>query len=101
MAQTLFRVQMLALELGHTPTEAEMRERGITDSVLRARFGTHREAILAAGLKPNTQGGGNAIQPLPADFPSKEEIKRRWEAPMDWNPDYFKLKPEDAFSMRR
>lgn len=90
LAQCLFRLQTMAAELGHTPTDAERSKVGIGSSVLIARFGSVDRAMRIAGLIPNREGN-MSVNPIPEGFPSKDEIRKKWDAPMPWPKDYFEV----------
>ena len=92
MAQSLFRIQVLAAQTGHTPTSQELAHIGLGSTMLVSRFGSVEKAMLRAGLEPNA--GGQLAKPIPAGFPTQEELERRrkkWESPMEWPKDYFNV----------
>lgn len=84
-AQLLFRIQLRAAEIGHTPTTYELAEAGMPLSSIIAEFGSHNQAIAAAGLVENIRGH-SPKRPLPAGFPSKEILM---ESRMPWPKEYF------------
>jgi len=65
------QIRAIALEVGHTPTQAELMERDIYHAELARYFGTAAEAMGAAGLEPNVRG--NPPRPLPVDLSRREE----------------------------
>ena len=87
-AQQIFRLQVLAVELGHTPTHEDIRHaEAISLKSIEDMFGGTTEAIKSAGLYPNTN---NRLRPLPRNFPTLEELAARkalWDMPWD---DYAK-----------
>ncbi len=88
--QSLYRIQILAAQLGHTPTDAERIRIGLGAPILVARFGSVAKAMRLAGLEPNRDGNTRgSVRPLPAGYPGPEEIRRRWEAEMAWPKEYF------------
>jgi hypothetical protein len=88
-AQLVFRIQCVAAVQRHTPTYADLREAGIDPRSVVERFGSVNAAMEIAGLSPN-RGPAN---PTPMNFPSKEEIEKRWNARMEWPEDYFNSGP--------
>jgi hypothetical protein len=87
-AQSLFKIQTLAAQTGHTPTSAELSQIGLGSTMLASRFGCVKNAMRLAGLEPNLDG--HVPMSVPKGFPTAEEIaerKRRWEAPMPWPKD--------------
>lgn len=59
------QVRELALKLGHTPRQEEFQSNGIPHMALVRAFGSLREAMIAAGLIPNSH---RLTSPLPTDF---------------------------------
>jgi len=88
LAQSLFRLQLLAAQVGHTPTETERRAIGLGSPVLCARFGSTERAMRLIGLTPNREGG-NELSPLPCEYPDEDSIRKKWESPMPWPKEYF------------
>ena len=89
-AQLLFRIQTTAAQVGHTPSKADLQAYGLQHTTIRNAFGSIDRAMREAGLEPNGQG---KTTDLPRGFPTKDEIKRRWNERMPWPEDYFKIKP--------
>lgn len=65
-AQLLARVAGLSRIVGRTPTLAELRRAGISQSTLEAAFGSVRDAMLRANLEPRTRGVRPGEQPRAA-----------------------------------
>ena len=89
-AQLIFKLMMLAVETGHTPTNQEIEDSGITTAALRSRFGSIANAMKSAGLEPTPTGCNPTA--LPRQYPTQEEMQKRkekWESPMPWPEDYF------------
>ena len=89
-AQLLFRIQTTAAQVGHTPSKSDLKAYGLHQTTIRNAFGSIGRAMREAGLEPNGQG---KTTDLPRGFPTKDEIKKRWEERMPWPEDYFKSKP--------
>ena len=87
-AQLIFKLQTLAAKLRHTPTQANLHANGLSRTVIVQRFGSMRAALALAGLNAN-KNGENLPMPLPVTFPTKEEIRRRFNERMAWPSDYF------------
>lgn len=87
-AQLLYRVQITATQVGHTPTAQDMRTAGISISALKARFGSTERAMGLAGLQPNLRGAPVA-SPLPLHFPIENDVNAR----MPWPKEYFDVEP--------
>ena len=88
LAQTAYRIILLAREIGHIPSKSEIAAAGIgQQSMLRAAraFGakTHNEAMAMAGLPVNSKGH-----------------KKKWEEPMAWPKEYFRV-DDIALEQRR
>lgn len=74
-AQTIFRIQVLAAQLGRTPTKAELAKAGL-HSLFRD-FGSYAKAIEETGLVPNAQGyHGRHHSKLPEGFPTKAQLDK-------------------------
>lgn len=84
-AQYIFRIQVLAAQLGHTPTSAELKHSGIHQGSLRKQFGSISKAAELAGLKVRPPGNPTEA-PLPTGFPSEHELQ---ESRMPWPKEYF------------
>ena len=96
-AQMLFRIQVLAATIGHTPTHQDIRECDqLSLGAIESRFGGTDEAMIQAGLDPNTN---NRLRPLPNDFPSRAQLKKKWEEEMPWPEDYFSIQPRSGSSL--
>jgi hypothetical protein len=83
-AQTLFRLQVLAADLGRTPTAREMQEAKLDQPLLVRNFGHSKTAIELAGLQPRAGGqpiGGTCKTSynLPPGFPSKATLLKQRE----------------------
>jgi ROS/MUCR transcriptional regulator protein len=83
-AQTLFRIQLLAADLGHTPSSDEMCAVGLDQPLLVRNFGNRRKAVEIAGLEPRPTGTPGKFSicnscPLPPGFPSKDELLKKKE----------------------
>ena len=91
-AQLLFRIQVIAATVGHTPNRAELRDAGICHTSIANKFGSLTRAMKLAGLEPNGLGGN--VTDLPRSFPAKDEINRRWNERMPWPDDYAALTPD-------
>jgi len=83
-AQTLFRLQVLAAELGRTPTALEMQAARLDQPLLVRNFGHPRTAITLAGLKPRpggrpVDGSADVACALPVGFPSKDALLKQKE----------------------
>ncbi len=88
MAQSLFRIQMLAAQTGHTPTSAELAAIGLGSTQLVTRFGSVDAAMRLAELEPNRDG--KPAMSVPIAFSRNEaEIKAKWESRMEWPKEYF------------
>lgn len=87
-AQLLFRIQMTAATVGHTPNRADLQANGVQHGMLVRAFGSIDNAMKLADLEPN--GVGGHATPLPRAFPPIDEIKKRWNSRMPWPEDYFK-----------
>jgi hypothetical protein len=98
-AQTLFRLQLLAADLGRTPTQLECEGAGLLPSRIKEYFGGVGEAMEMAGLTPCRPGRPRTHPStmLPAGFPTKEELL---EARMPWPPEYAKVGYADALRKR-
>ena len=96
-AQLLFRIQVLAAQVGHTPTNAELTSAGITPAVLAHRFGTKDKAIELCGLVPNPRDNGYAKRSLPQNFPTEKQLR---ETRMPWPKEYFGVTPDIALARR-
>ena len=92
-AQLLFRIQIVAATVGHTPTRADLLEHGICQTTLVRSFGSLDKVMRLAGLESNHSGKSS---PLPRAFPSLPEIKKRWNERMPWPADYFTTPPKSA-----
>lgn len=85
-AQLAFRLQLLAAGIGHTPSQAELREAGLL-AQLRSMFGSCTQACVYVGLTPNISSRADlGKRPLPKGFPSKDELEC---ARMPWPKEYF------------
>jgi hypothetical protein len=91
-AQLFFRVQMLALKIGHTPTKGDMRAAGISASSIRRQFGGIPELAAIAGLQEN-RSGQKVPSPLPRDYPNEQQIRDKFNERMPWPDDYAALQP--------
>jgi ROS/MUCR transcriptional regulator protein len=84
-AQTLFRLQVLAAQLGRTPTDDETRAAKLDQPLLVRHFGGREQAMTVAGLTPrpanhgNTQFPRESTCPLPPGFPSVEALLKKKE----------------------
>jgi predicted transcriptional regulator len=96
-AQLLYQVQRLAATIGRTPGRDALAKAGINPHVLEHRFGNVPAAMKACGLDPNQSG--YTMTPLPRGFPSKAEIKKRFNARMPWPEDYFKPQTKGGSSL--
>jgi hypothetical protein len=65
------QVRQLALNLGHTPRQEDLKSHGIPHMRLVRVFGSLKEAMLASGLKPNSQ---RWTSPLPPGFDQIDEL---------------------------
>lgn len=84
-AQTIFRIQVLAAELGRTPTKRELAEAGLHS--LWRDFGNYSTAMEECGLVPNALAyHGRNHSPLPQGFPTKQDLLN---VRMPWPKDYF------------
>lgn len=91
-AQMLFRIQVCAAEMGHTPTQSDLRHAGLSIHAIGDRFGSVAKALSLAGLQTNR---GN-VSPLPRSFPAKDELEAKWNARMPWPEDYGAITPDRA-----
>jgi len=87
-AQLLFRVQNIAVRVGRTPTNSDMREAGIDHSTLVRRFGSLDAVMKILGLEVNR---GAHPSPIPKGF--RAVGCKEWEARMPWPEDYFSVNP--------
>ena len=61
----IIQLRALALKVGHTPRQEELQANGIAPMTLLRTFGSIKDAMLAAGLVPNSF---RKTSPLPPDF---------------------------------
>ena len=87
-AQLLFRLQVVAATVGHTPNRADLRASGVHHSTLQRAFGSIENAMRLAELEPNGRGKSS---PLPRAFPPLSEIKKKWNERMPWPKEYFEV----------
>lgn len=87
-AQTIFRVQILAAQLGRTPTCNELFAAGVNAPTLLKHFGGYTAAIEIAGLQRRHSGYSVAQEfaPLPTGFPTAQQLD---EQRMPWPKEYF------------
>jgi hypothetical protein len=92
-AQLIYRIQVTAAQIGHTPSATDLRAAGVRVEVVERRFGNLTRAMMAAGLNPNATGRPAGTEDrrknLPENFPTIAEIKRRWNERMPWPSEYF------------
>lgn len=84
-AQTLYKIQVLAANLGRTPRNEELVAIGLDSPHLSKMFGSLGAAIVASGLERNLPLRKQA-KPLPEGFPTKEQLV---ETRMPWPKEYF------------
>lgn len=85
-AQSLFRLQVLAAQLGRTPTTKEINGAGITGRAIQKLFGSINGGIRQAGLIPRTFHGPSVDVGLPPGFPTKKQLD---DSRMSWPKEYF------------
>ena len=66
--EIIVAIRKAAEELGHSPSQAEMRRRGVAWHQIWDRFGGMRRALMAAGLQPGNRGNPEAPETLILDW---------------------------------
>lgn len=98
-AQMIWRIQLIAAEVGRTPTIKEIEEQGFDEPLVIRRFGSYTKMFQSAGLESRPYGKRtfHDFGKLPDGFPSKEQLL---DTRMPWPKDYFRVTPETALSRR-
>lgn len=95
-AQLLYRIQIAAARLEHTPTCKELSSLKIHPSTLIDAFGSVELAMRKAGLIPNKQHAWRKVATLPPDFAPDHRLNE----PMPWPKGYPNISVEHAYARK-
>jgi hypothetical protein len=98
-SQMLWRIQVMAAELGRTPTSREIAARGFDELLVLTRFGGYAKMFELAGLEKRPYGKRitDDYGKLPEGFPSKKQLL---DARMPWSKEYVGVTPDVAVSRK-